>query len=174
MDIITPIKKVIARVTKNDEMLDELEREEETRRLIEFWKKQFEADKQDKKEWDVRFDEWEGLYHGNREFKNIKNPSNVVGAEVRTIVNFPRMVIEALIDVNVPEPNFKAVSRDDEQAIEELKNYIFYVVRSANPSLEEINLQEERRVMKNGGGFIKVHWNNSVKKAGYGSIACAA
>lgn len=165
MNLMAGIKKVIAKVTGNEEALMEIEQEEEERELLEYWKKQFEADRQDKKEWDARFDQWEADYQGSYEFDNVSAESQ--DRDVRTNINFIRMAVEAVTDLNVPDPNFKAVAPDDEEAISVLKNQVVYVTRANNPKLKEINLENERRVKKFGGTFFKVHWNNSLKRAGY-------
>jgi hypothetical protein len=76
------------------------------------------------------------------------------------------MVVESQVDLNIPDPNFKAVSKDDENAVEDLKNEVAYVVRAADPNIEQLNLETERQAMKYGA-FFKVHWNNDAQKAGY-------
>jgi hypothetical protein len=167
MGLISSAKKVIAKVTGNQNVLDQMTQEQAEQEFLDYWKRQFEADRRDKKEWDDRFDEWEAIYHGDREFNNLKEKAKSANKDIRTIINFPRMFVESQIDTSVPEPGFKAVSLDDEQVVESLKEYVQYEVRSANPSLEELNLQNERRVTKFGGAFYKVHWNNQIKKAGY-------
>ena len=151
----------------NEDMVQDAQKEEQDRELLEQWKPVWEADKSAKRAWDRRFDDWESIYDAGREFLNVLDQSNTDNRTPRTIINFPRMIIESLIDLAIPDPDFKAVSQDDEQPVEVLKNYVMYVVRSATPSLEEINLHNERRVMKFGGAFWKIHWNNNAKRAGY-------
>lgn len=168
MSLLDGIKNVVSKVVRQvQDFQDEMEQEEENRQLIEYWKKQFEADKRAKEPWNERFDQWEAEYSGSREFDNVKDVLRTQERQVRTIINFPRMVCEALLDLNVPDPNMQPVSPDDEQVVETLKAYVQYVTRATNPSLEQINLENERRVLKYGGAFWKVHWDNSIKRAGY-------
>ena len=167
MSLLTKVKKVAGKIMGKKEMVQNAEQEESDRELIEKWQPVFEADKRAKKPWDARFDEWEAIYDAGRDFQNVEDEFSNSNRTMRTNINFPRMIIESLIELRVPDPDFQAISKDDEESIEKLKQYVMYVVRSAQPSLEEINLHNERRVMKFGGAFHKIHWNNSVKRAGY-------
>jgi hypothetical protein len=139
--------------------------EQERQDLIDKWKRQFEVDRNSKSTIDTADNANEELYQGKRYFGNLKDEGYNHAREVRTVVNFVRMAIEALIDLSVPEADLRAVALDDETAVRELKHYITYVSRAAN--LEEINLENERRVKKFGGAFYKVHWNNAVKNGSY-------
>lgn len=139
--------------------------EQERQDLIDKWKRQFEVDRTQKATIDAADNANEEYYQGKRTFGNLKDEGYNHAREVRTVVNFVRMVIEALIDLSVPEADLRAVALDDETAVRELKHYITYVSRAAN--LEEINLENERRVKKFGGAFYKVHWNNAVKNGSY-------
>jgi len=175
MSLITKVKKGLGKLMGKKELVIDAEKEEADYELLEQWKPVFEADKRAKAPWDKRFDQWEEIYDAGRDFKNMEDESNNANKKARTVINFPRMIVESLIDLQVPDPDFKAVSGDDEDIIEALKHYVMYVVRSARPSLEEMNLHNERRVMKLGGAFTKVHWNNNAKKAGYvGEIELSA
>lgn len=167
VSLMTKARKVVGKLMGKKEMVQNAEQEEADRELIEQWQPIFEADKRAKAPWDKRFDEWESIYDAGRDFQNVNDDLANIDREPRTIINFPRMIVESLISLDVPDPDFKAISQDDEESVEILKNYVMYVVRSAQPSLEEINLHNERRVMKFGGAFHKIHWNNNVKKAGY-------
>lgn len=163
MSIIDGIKSVVKRLAGRKK--PEAKTEDA---LITYWKKQLEPDRRAKKSWDTRFDQWQSEYEGSREFDNVSTSYQVRNdKEVRTIVNFPRMVVESQIDPSVPDPDFKAVAPDDEGPVSALKNYVMYVVRSAKPSLNELNLENERRTMKFGVSYVKVHWNNNIKRAGY-------
>lgn len=162
--IKTAVNKVVKRVA---EYKDEKEQEQQEVELLTYWKRIFEQDRRAKQEWDERFDRWEAEYNGSREFDNISDPINAGNKKVRTVINFVRMIVEALLDLNVPKSDFRPVARDDEQAVESLKSYVEYVIRASKPSIEEINLNNERRVLKFGGAFWKVHWNNNIKRAGY-------
>jgi hypothetical protein len=139
--------------------------EQERQDLIDKWKRQFENDRKTKSNIDETDNLNESYYQGRRVFGNLKDEGYNHAREVRTVVNFVRMAIEALIDLSVPEADLRAVALDDETAVRELKHYITYVSRAAN--LEEINLENERRVKKFGGAFYKVHWNNAVKNGSY-------
>lgn len=134
--------------------------------FLEKWKKQFEIDRQSKADIDRDFDLYEEYYQGKRYFGNLKELGISAQRDVRTVVNFVRMMIEALIDLSVPEPDLRAVSPDDENAMQLLNKYMHYVSHSDN-DLEEINLENERRVKKFGGAFYKVHWNNAIKYGQY-------
>ncbi len=165
MDLLKPFKYLTRRVVNAiTQKVNEIRKSEEDKKLLEKWKKQYEVDKAEKDPWNERMDEWEAFYHGNREFENIKRDD---GKEPRTIVNFPRLFLEAQIDPNVPEPLFKPVSPDDEQAVKSIEAQVEYAVRAAEPSIEELNLEDERTVRKFGKSFFKVHWNNQIKRAGY-------
>lgn len=175
MSLMTKLKGVVGKLMGNKEMVIDAKKEEEDKELIEKWQPVFEADKRAKKPWDARFDAWESIYDAGRDFQNMDEDYNGASKSPRTIINFPRMIIESMIDLNIPDPDFKAVSADDEDIIDVLKYYVMYVVRSSQPSLEEMNLHNERRVMKLGGAFTKVHWNNNTKKAGHvGEIELSA
>jgi hypothetical protein len=165
MDLLKPFKYLTRRVVSAiTQKVDEIQQTEEDKKLLEKWKKQYEIDKSEKAEWNTRFDEWEAMYHGNREFGNIRNDD---GKTPRTIINLPRLFVESQIDPNVPDPLFKPVAQDDEEAVQSLEAQVGYCVRAAEPTLEELNLEDERLVRKFGKSFYKVHWNNQVKKAGY-------
>jgi hypothetical protein len=166
VSIKTKVKRVVGKLMGKEEIVRDAKKEEADLELLEQWKPVFEADKSAKKPWNTRFDQWEEIYNGGRDFGNVSDGFDHK-KKPRTVINFPRMIVESLIELKVPDPDFKAVAQDDEEAIEQLKNYVMYVVRSSQPSLEEINLHNERRVMKFGGAFYKIHWNNNVKKAGY-------
>ena len=162
MKLPKPVRKLVNYVTEKRQSIKQRTEQEE---LVQDWKDQFEVDRKAKSEWDDRFVEWEGIYNGDREFGNLSTEANK-DRTMRTNINFPRMIVERLIDPNYPQPDFKAVAADDEEAVDTLKNYVAYVVRAAEPSLEEINLIDERRVKKFGGTFRKVHWDNNIKRAG--------
>ena len=175
MSLITKVKRGWGKLMGNKEMVVDAEKEEADKELIDKWQPVFEADKRAKKPWDTRFDQWESIYDAGRDFQNMDDENNNTDKSPRTIINFPRMIIESLIELSTPDPDFKAVAQDDEDIIEALKHYVMYVVRSSQPSLEEMNLHNERRVMKLGGAFTKIHWNNNAKKAGYvGEIELSA
>lgn len=169
MAILDGIKNGIGKVVKK--LVDKrqsIKQEQDDIELLDFWKKQLESDRRIKKPFDEWFDTWQTIYEGGRGFDNLSDNQIIRDdKKVRTIVNFPRMIVESQIDTAVPDPNFKAVAPDDEMPVDALKNYCMYVVRAANPSLEEINLENERRTMKFGISFIKVHWNNAIKRAGF-------
>ena len=141
-----------------------VEYDQETLDLLKYWQDQFEIDRFAKKKYDLLMDSWENMYNGNREFENVNNRQD---REARTVVNFPRLIIEALIDMTIPDHDFKPVTAADEVPVNALKSYVGYVLRSSSPSLEEMNMSDERRVSKLGGTFKKVHWNNNIKRAGY-------
>ena len=167
MSLFTKARKAVGKLMGNQKMIDDATSEEENRELLDKWKPVFESDKRAKREWDTRFDEWEAMYQGGRDFGNIVDTLATSQREIRTNVNFPRMIVESLIDLGVPDPEFKPVAKDDEEPVQMLENYVKYIVRAAQPSLQEINLHNERRVMKFGGAFWKIHWENNVKKGGY-------
>ena len=149
------VKKIVAPAIEYDQ---------ETIDLLDYWQKQFEIDRFAKKKYDTLMDQWENMYNGNREFENVNRRQE---KEARTVVNFPRLIVEALIDMTIPDHDFKPVTAADESSINALKSYVGYVLRSSSPSLEEMNMSDERRVSKLGGTFKKVHWNNNIKRAGY-------
>lgn len=143
---------------------EQIEQSQEQKDLLDKWQRIFAIDRSEKDPWDDRFDDWEALYAGNREFGNVNEEQ---GVTPRTLVNFPKRFIELHLDLNIPEPDFKPVAQDDENAVKRLESQVKYTVRSSQPSLEEMNQQDERRVRKLGGCFKKVHWNNNIRRAGY-------
>jgi len=163
--LATPFKYVTKKVTEAFTVKGQTkEQTEKQRELLDYWTKQFEIDRRAKQEWDDRFDRWEAFYHGNRVFDNLREETDDT---VRTILNLPRMIIESQIDLLVPDPVFKPVAPDDEEAIKSLESQVKYAIRAASPSIEKINLENERRIAKLGGAFFKVHWNNNIERAGY-------
>ena len=139
--------------------------EEETQELLDKWKQQFEIDRRTKSPIDQSFNEYEQYYQGSREFKNLRDEGYNQNRDVRTVVNLVRTPIEALIDLSVPQPDLSAVALDDEYAVKLMNRYVDYVCKSQD--LEEINLENERRVKKFGGAFYKVHWNNAIRFGSY-------
>jgi hypothetical protein len=167
VDILTPFRNAFKKVVRTIKRQDRDEYE-----LVDYWKRVFEVDKQIKSEWNARFDLWNAIYEGDYEFSNLKKQ---VPGKVRTAIKFAKMIIESQIDLNIPEPDFKAVAPDDEANIKLLNAHVKYVVRTDNAPLERINLENERAVKKYGICFYKVHWNNQIKRAGYvGDIEISA
>lgn len=165
MDLFKPIKKVVKRLQNYKEEKDE---QQEVDDFIEKWRQQFEIDRQSKKAQDAQFDLDEEYYQGKRTFGNISEMMNN-DRQIRTVVNFVRMMVESMIDLSIPEPDLRAVALDDETAVKLLSQYVSFVKRDAD--LTAINLENERRVKKFGTVFFKVHWNNAVKNGSYvGSI----
>ncbi len=154
-------RKAAAKLARAD---DAYEPSEDERRLVETWKKRFAVDKRQKEEWDERFEYWESLYSGKREFGNLTND---IDKTPRTLINWPKRFIEQHLDLNIPEPDLKPVAEDDEFMVKRLEGQVKYTIRASQPSLEEMNQQDERRVKKYGGCFRKVHWNNALRRAGY-------
>ena len=111
--------------------------------------------KNEKKQWDEKYDREETIYMGGRKFGNIYSDSTKDDA--RTTVKISQALIEAQIDLSVPDAVFKPVAQDDEQAVKELQAEADYTIRSAN--LEEINSIAEREVKKYGMQPYKVMWN---------------
>ena len=128
MDIVKGVKTMWKKVKKVKRDIVNDEKENEDYELLERWKPVFEADKRAKAPWDKRFDQWESIYDAGRDFQNMEDEGNNANKKARTIINFPRMIIESLIALDVPDPDFKAVSGDDEDIIEALKHYVMYVV----------------------------------------------
>ena len=90
--------------------------EQERQDLIDKWKKQFEVDRTQKSTIDTADNLNEEYYQGKRTFGNLKDEGYNHQREVRTVVNFVRMVIEVLIDLSTPEADLRAVALDDENA----------------------------------------------------------
>ena len=142
------------------------EQQQSEQGMLDRWKRQFEIDRNAKKIWDTKFDQYEQYYTGKHTFGNLSPIGlNNEDRKVRTNVNFIRMAIEALIDLSVPDPDLTAVAPDDENPVKLLNDYVKYVCRK-NP-LEEINLENERIVKKFGGGFYKIRWDNGIKQGMY-------
>jgi hypothetical protein len=139
--------------------------EDKKTELIDKWKIQFESDRRAKSPIDSEINENEEYYQGKRTFGNLRDEGYNQSREVRTVINLVRTPIEALIDLSVPQPDLSAVARDDEYAVKVMNRYVDYVCKSQD--LEEINLENERRVKKFGGAFYKVHWNNAIKYGSY-------
>jgi len=141
------------------------EEEEKQADFIAKWKTQFENDRKAKETIDNDFNTNEQYYQGKREFGNLRDAGYNQNREVRTVINFVRTTIEALIDLSVPQPDIAAVALDDEQVVKLMNKYIESVCRGSD--LEEINMRTERRSKKFGGSFYKVHWNNTVRYGSY-------
>jgi hypothetical protein len=165
LDFLRPIKNLTRKVVsliKGEK--DRLEAESADRELLTHWQTQFDNDYFEKQKWNNRFDEWEGMYHGNRVFDNVRQTQDKTP---RTMINFPRMIIESQIDLNIPQPIFKGVAEDDVEQVKKLQSLVEYKIRSNEPSLEEINQITERGIRKFGTEMLKVHWNNQCRRAGY-------
>lgn len=139
--------------------------EEAQRSFIETWKKQFQNDRTFKSTIDTEMNLYEEYYQGKRRFDNLRAAGENANRDVRTVLNFVRMVVEALIDLSVPTPDLAAIALDDEDAVKLLGTYVEHVCTAAD--LEEINLENERRVKKFGGAFFKVHWNTAIQYGEY-------
>lgn len=141
-------------------------KEEEVLKLLDKWQKQFSIDRDANATNDNNINVYEEYYQGKRYFGNLSEIGASSEREVRTVVNFVRMTVEAVIDMSVPEPDFEAKGLDDEDAVMALSKYINYVAHNIN-DLEKINLENERRVKKFGGAPYKVNWDNSIKNGQY-------
>jgi len=141
------------------------EEERQQQEMIEKWKKQFANDRSAKKPIDESINSNEQYYQGKKEFGNLKDTGYNQSREVRTVINFIRTTIEALIDLSVPKPDLSAVALDDEQVVKLTSKYVESVCNASD--LEEINLRNERRAKKFGGSFYKGHWNNAIQYGSY-------
>ena len=162
MDLLKPFKKVVRKMQENR---DKQEKQQEIVDFIEKWSRQFEIDRRAKSTIDTSFDEYEQYYQGKRQFGNLTDLGYNQNRNVRTVINFVRTTIEALIDLSVPQPDITGKALDDELIAKIFGKYISSVCQES--PMEEINLWNERRSKKFGGGFYKVHWNNSVRYGSY-------
>ena len=156
MDLLKPFKDLRS---KYQEMKSEEEMLARTQKLRE----EFELAKYEKEKYDNKFDREEQIYRGDREFGNIM--STGTADDVRTPVRMSFMLIEAQVDLAVPQPVYKAVCKDDEFAVKQIQAESEFTLRSSK--MERINSLSEREVKKFGTGIYKVIFNNNYVGAGY-------
>ncbi|MBU2685527.1 MAG: hypothetical protein KKF27_19990, partial [Gammaproteobacteria bacterium] len=115
-------------------------------------REEYDLAKLEKEKWNDKFDKEEQAYQGDREFSNIYSSNS--RDDARTVMKTNFMIIESQIDLSIPEPVFKPVSEDDEEAIKQLQAAADYVVRSNE--MEEINSVTERDCKKYGTTIYKL------------------
>lgn len=142
-----------------DNYIDEMDMANEATKL----QNEFNLAEQEKEMWNEKFDWEEQAYLGDREFGNIRTDSSRESA--RTTAKTIYMLIESQIDTTIPDPIFKPVCKDDEQAIKELQAEVDYTVRCSD--LPRQNTITEREVKKHGITIRKVIWNKDYKGAGF-------
>ena len=160
MDLIKPIKALMQRGKKRmEEKNTELEMIAEAQKL----RTEFGNAKNEKTQWNDKFDREEQVYMGDREFGNIYSDSTK--DDIRTTVRISQTFIESQIDLSIPDAVFKPVAQDDEAPVKKLQAEVDYALRSSN--LDEINALAEREVKKYGMVAYKVIEDNNYKGYGY-------
>jgi hypothetical protein len=160
MDILKPIKSLVKGVKrKMDEIKD---MDEMVREATELMDEYLLADKE-KQPWNEKFDREEKIYVGDRTFGNTY--SSAATDDARTPIRISQSIIEAQIDLNIPEAVFKPITEDDESAVKKLQAEADYTIR--NSDLDEVNSSAERVVKKHGITCYKVLWNPSYQGPGF-------
>ena len=160
MDILKPIKTLIERgksKVKNKMDMDKMFAEATI--LME----EYASSDKEKTQWNDKFDREEKIYVGDRTFGNIRTENSKDDA--RTPVRISQSIIEAQIDLSIPEAVFKPIAADDEEAVRKLQAEADYTIRSSD--LDEINSSAERTVKKHGIAVYKVLWDNNYQGAGF-------
>jgi len=160
VDIFRPVKTLIDRGKRKMQEIkdiDEMVREATT--LME----EYEAADKEKQPWNDKFDREEKIYVGDRTFGNTYSASATDDA--RTPIRISQSIIEAQIDLNIPEAVFKPVAEDDELSVKKLQAEADYTIR--NSDLDEVNSSAERVVKKHGMTCYKVLWNNNYQGPGF-------
>lgn len=160
MDMLEPIKRIIK---KGKEKADLIAKQFELDRRLQLLKDEFDLAEQEKIPWNNKFDKEEQIYNGDREFGNIF--SDQTKDDSRTPVRVSQTMIEAQVDLTIPDAVFKPVSQDDELVVKQLQAEVDYSIRSCNT--REINSFAEREVKKHGMCVYKVLWNHKYRGAGY-------
>ncbi len=153
------IKSLVKGVKKKVEEFNMDDMFKEARILTE----EFEMAKKEKQPWDDKFDREEKIYVGDREFGNVR--SDKATDDARTPIRISQSIIEAQIDLNIPEAVFKPVAEDDEEAVRKMQAEADYTIRSSD--LDEINSSTERVVKKHGIAVYKVLWDRNYQGPGF-------
>jgi hypothetical protein len=135
--------------------MDEIKEFDEMTRKASVLTEEFESAMKEKQPWDDKFDREEKIYTGNRTFGNTYSAKSTDDA--RTPIRISQAIIEAQIDLNIPEAVFKPISEDDEESVRKLQAEADYTIRSSD--LDEINSTAEREVKKHGITVYKVLWD---------------
>jgi len=143
--------------------MDEIKQFDEMTRKASQLTEEFEAARKEKEPWDNKFDHEEKIYTGNRKFGNTYSDSATDDA--RTPIRISQAIIEAQIDLNIPEAVFKPISEEDEEPVRKLQAEADYTIRSSD--LDEINSTAEREVKKHGMTVYKVLWNHNFIGPGF-------
>jgi hypothetical protein len=117
----------------------------------------------EKQPWNDKFDHEEKIYVGNRKFGNTRESS--ASDDARTPIRISQSIIEAQIDLNIPEAVFKPIAQDDEEAVKKLQAEADYTVRSSD--LDEVNSSSERVVKKHGIACYKILWDFNYQGPGF-------
>lgn len=133
-----------------------------TREATELMDEYLYAEKE-KQPWNDKFDREEKIYVGNRAFGNTREDH--AADDARTPIRISQSIIEAQIDLNIPEAVFKPISQDDESAVKKLQAEADYTIR--NSDLDEVNSSAERVVKKHGITCYKVLWDFNYQGPGF-------
>ncbi len=133
-----------------------------TREATELMDEYIFAEKE-KQPWNDKFDREERIYVGNRTFGNTR--ADGATDDARTPIRISQSIIEAQIDLNIPEAVFKPISEDDESAVKKLQAEADYTIR--NSDLDEVNSSAERVVKKHGISCYKVLWDFNYQGPGF-------
>lgn len=133
-----------------------------TREATELMDEYLYAEKE-KQPWNDKFDREEKIYVGNRAFGNTREDH--AADDARTPIRISQSIIEAQIDLNIPEAVFKPISQDDEMSVKKLQAEADYTIR--NSDLDEVNSSAERVVKKHGITCYKVLWDFNYQGPGF-------
>jgi len=160
MDILKPLKSLVDRGKKK---MQEIKNMDEMVKEATILTEEYEAADKEKKPWNDKFDREEKIYVGDRSFGNTYSAS--ASDDARTPIRISQSIIEAQIDLNIPEAVFKPIAEDDEQSVKKLQAEADYTIR--NSDLNEVNSSAERVVKKHGITCYKVLWNYNYQGPGF-------
>jgi hypothetical protein len=160
MDLLKPMKTLIKGV--KDKMQENKSFDEMVKKATVLMDEYIAAEKE-KQPWNEKFDREEKIYVGDRQFGNTYSAKSADDA--RTPIRITQSIIEAQIDLNIPEAVFKPIAGDDEEAVRKLQAEADYTIR--NSDLDEVNSSVERVVKKHGMACYKVLWNFNYQGPGF-------
>jgi len=160
MDILKPFKSLVDRGKKK---MQEIKNMDEMLKEATTLMEEYEAADKEKQPWNEKFDREEKIYVGDRTFGNTYSAS--ASDDARTPIRISQSIIEAQIDLNIPEAVFKPIAEDDEAAVRKLQAEADYTIR--NSDLDEVNSSAERVVKKHGITCYKVLWNFNYQGPGF-------
>lgn len=144
---------------KNNQKGKDKDNEKDKAAKLEFWKKRLATNQE---RWDVfanKFDQREEVIKG----KNSVSPC--VNGDTKTqtphVRNITDELIEAQVDTAIPMPKVTAVNEEDELLAKNIEDML--ISELDNLPMEVINDMMERTVPIQGGAFILLEWDDSIR-----------